>query len=311
MDPRLRDAVILGTLKITMDLIDSGIEYNISDAIKLAYDFDKLDIVKYFISKGADINHKYKCPGIFTLLMLEAYHFWKKRTDYAKLFIESGSDINAVNEDIGYTALIHACTSGNILVAKILIDAGCDTTIKDKYGRSALTHALNEGCLEIIKLLLNTNIVICKMDLKYAIERKYINNYEHKKARNSRYNKIIRLLCNKLTDDIIIECNNECEIKDGYIEHILLKRENIKLKEKIKQLKNIKLKLENSLNVPKIDRLFIKKSDIYAIVEIENKKLKKVIKQLEDKITELEFTPGGPGYLDAKKEFESFSFTCE
>jgi len=54
--------------------------------------------------------------------------------------IDSGADINALNED-GYTALHHAVSQGHTEAAALLIKRGADATIRDRFGNAPLDYA--------------------------------------------------------------------------------------------------------------------------------------------------------------------------
>ena len=55
-----------------------------------------------------------------------------------KDLIEAGADINFRNSNRnGQTPLMHACEYSNYEVAKILLQAGANPKLKDKYGKTA------------------------------------------------------------------------------------------------------------------------------------------------------------------------------
>ena len=59
--------------------------------------------------------------------------------------IDHGGDVNAVNNR-GQTALWFACADGHESIVKILLDAGADPNITDKYGDSCLHAAIHGLC---------------------------------------------------------------------------------------------------------------------------------------------------------------------
>lgn len=74
--------------------------------------------------------------------------------DLIKWLIDSGADINW-QDRIGYTGLHFCGQEQNVAVAKILLDNGADPNIKDEHGNSALWTALfnARGNFETVKVL--------------------------------------------------------------------------------------------------------------------------------------------------------------
>src|SRR6185369_5454684 len=58
----------------------------------------------------------------------------------AKLCLEKGNDVNAVNSQ-GFTAMIGAANRGFNDMVKLLAQHGAKLDVKDKQGRSAMTFA--------------------------------------------------------------------------------------------------------------------------------------------------------------------------
>jgi ankyrin repeat protein len=73
-------------------------------------------------------------------------------SEFAKLLIEEGADINAQNNK-GVTALMIASFRGKTKVAKLLIEEVADLNVQDTWGYTALKWALIEGYTEIAELL--------------------------------------------------------------------------------------------------------------------------------------------------------------
>lgn len=118
---------------LVKSLVENGAEVNvITDGRTYLEKTDYLEIVKYLVVKGANINVKDKYGN--TLLM---------RIDspnIVKYLIEKGLDVNAKNND-GYTPLMHAAYMGNIWVVEYLVEKGADVNAKDKAGKTALDYA--------------------------------------------------------------------------------------------------------------------------------------------------------------------------
>ncbi|WP_268033187.1 ankyrin repeat domain-containing protein [Algoriphagus sp. PAP.12] len=80
--------------------------------------------------------------------------------------IEAGTDINSKEPFNGATPLISAATFGKIEIAKALIDAGADLSIKNQDGSTPLHSAAFFGRVEIVQLLLEADA-----------DKSIINNY--------------------------------------------------------------------------------------------------------------------------------------
>ena len=76
--------------------------------------------------------------------------------DKLKEFINNKVDINYQTEK-GDTALILASYYGNIEIVKLLIKAGANKDITDRWGFTAIDYAIDKNYKQIIKLLKNKN----------------------------------------------------------------------------------------------------------------------------------------------------------
>lgn len=141
--------------------VNVNAKYAGGTALMLASTEGHLEIVKYLISKGADINAK--SDKGWTALMAASGE--KGHLDVVKYLISKGADINARNDD-GRTALMNAATySGNLEIVKALVEGkggllsvfskGVDVNAKDDNGETALMGACGNGHLEIVKYLIS------------------------------------------------------------------------------------------------------------------------------------------------------------
>uniref|UniRef100_A0A914DN02 Major sperm protein n=1 Tax=Acrobeloides nanus TaxID=290746 RepID=A0A914DN02_9BILA len=132
---------------------------------------NQIEIVRYLLEKGADLNRKDMNGSI-------ALHYAAQNKNDNKLIVElllkHGADIEHQNTE-GETCLMTASSRNNIEVVCYLLEKGADSNIKDKYGRTALFYVVNENKL-IVKLLLehgadiehqNTKGVTCLMYASY------------------------------------------------------------------------------------------------------------------------------------------------
>ena len=72
-----------------------------------------------------------------------------------KQHIKSGTDINAKEPMSGSTPLISAATFNKPEIAKVLVDAGADLTLKNNDGATALHTAAFFGRIEIVQVLID------------------------------------------------------------------------------------------------------------------------------------------------------------
>ena len=78
---------------------------------------------------------------------LAPYHVCSEHT--VRAIIDHGANVNAVNNR-GQTALWCACVDGHESIVNILLDAGADPSITDKYGDSCLHAAIHGLCSTIV-----------------------------------------------------------------------------------------------------------------------------------------------------------------
>lgn len=71
------------------------------------------------------------------------------------LFIQVGTDLNACNERGMTPPITRLCEGPALRFAAMLMDAGGDATLVDKYGSTTLLHSINKGKDELIRMLLS------------------------------------------------------------------------------------------------------------------------------------------------------------
>lgn len=111
-------------------------------------------LVKYFISRGSDVNERNSSGR--TPLMCGAE---LGNLEIVKALIVAGADINARNEFNGETALLIAVRKNpsspeRVDIVKALIDAGANVNASYDDGNSPLIIASGDGSTEIVKLLI-------------------------------------------------------------------------------------------------------------------------------------------------------------
>ncbi len=127
-------------MDIVKYLIEKGADVNAKDyygvtALMYAALYGHLDIVKYLVEHGADVNAK-NVNGDLALMYASNYG----HTDIVKYLVEKGSDVNAKEYFRGVTALMFASREGHFDIVKYLIEHGADVNAKDenKLGWTAL-----------------------------------------------------------------------------------------------------------------------------------------------------------------------------
>ena len=116
-----------GDLKAVRALIDSGVDVNSrgdhgNTALVFSFAFgDHLDLVRYLISVGADVDYTGMEEG--SPLMLAAF---SGKFEHMSLFIEAGADVNLAMPAGGEAALHDAAVEGHTEAVKLLVEAGAD-----------------------------------------------------------------------------------------------------------------------------------------------------------------------------------------
>ncbi|KAJ7759531.1 ankyrin repeat-containing domain protein [Mycena metata] len=108
-----------------------------------------LDVVKFLIEHGADVNAENE-DGCTSLYLASR----NGRLEVVKFLIEHGANINASDND-GYTSLSIASANGHLDVVKFLIEHGADINAKDQDGHlTSLYVASANGHLDVVKFLI-------------------------------------------------------------------------------------------------------------------------------------------------------------
>ena len=74
----------------------------------------------------------------------------------AKLLFENGADINAIlkhSNTAAPTSLHYAVFKQNAAIAKLLLENGCKTGVRNQKGLTEIEEALEKGCVGIVKLI--------------------------------------------------------------------------------------------------------------------------------------------------------------
>jgi len=104
-------------------------------------------LVKLAITLGVDVDKE--LYGHTPLLLATQ----ERRYELAKLLIENGADIDAINI-FGETPLLTAVSFDNPIVAQLLIENGADINTKDKEGKTFLYIAASNSRTKMTNLLI-------------------------------------------------------------------------------------------------------------------------------------------------------------
>ena len=135
--------------------------------IDIAFQNGHLDIMKYLIEQGADVNSTDN-DGM-SLISKAIVKKSKDSVDLVEYLIEKGAKINRQSND-GWTPLHEAVQVGNKDMVQTLIDHDAFVNAADINGWTPLHEASNKGNLEIFKLLVenganpNTSVVSTSYD---------------------------------------------------------------------------------------------------------------------------------------------------
>ena len=132
----------LGHLEIVRHLIEKVGGYNINDSLRWASLRGQLEVVKYLVSKGADIH-------VFDEISLR----WASEEGHletVKYLIENGADIHALND----FSLMSAVRNGHLHVVKYLIEHG---KIHEKID-TAIQNAIRNERHDIVEYLKSLSI---------------------------------------------------------------------------------------------------------------------------------------------------------
>lgn len=141
------------------ELINEGANPNTCDntgmsALAIASQDGHLDVVRYLLDHGADVNaHSKGKVTDRTALMAAASN--DGHPEIVRLLVERGANVNTRGE-LGWTALIWAAREGDIESVKFLLSKGADPNVKASDGKSVIeltdgTDSPNRS--DIVKIL--------------------------------------------------------------------------------------------------------------------------------------------------------------
>ena len=156
-----------------------------------------LELIKFFIDKGADILLKTKKGWNCLHIAAANGHLNLCKT----LIKEYDFDVNMTN-NYGWTALHQSAKCCNYELIKLFIDKGTDALLKTKDGENCLQIAAANGCLNLCKTLIE------KHDFDVDMTDNYGWTALHHSAKSGRY-KLIKFFIDKGTDILLKTKNGE------------------------------------------------------------------------------------------------------
>jgi uncharacterized protein len=147
------------TPELVINLITLGYQYH--SQIPEEDKFNTIDLLRKIVDNPQVLKNT-----LDNALVLISKHESRGGVDdivMAKLLLNAGANVNAKNSD-DVTALMPASGQGKIALVKLLIDAHTNVNAQDKHNNTPLTDALRGGHTEIVKLLLAAGASVNKED---------------------------------------------------------------------------------------------------------------------------------------------------
>jgi ankyrin repeat protein len=153
VEPNIFEAAATGRIARVKELLKQNPElvhaFSPDGWTALHLNFNNLEMAKLFIDSGADLNLNSKNKLNATPLQGAAANNW---INLAKLYLSRGANVNCRSEE-GGSPLHEAAANGFLEFARLLIDNGANVNQRDDNGKTPLTNALEYKKPELEKLL--------------------------------------------------------------------------------------------------------------------------------------------------------------
>lgn len=154
----LHHAAFEGNFEIIDILMENNIDIdtpanNGHTPLSLATEEGHLDLVKKLLKAGAELK-TYKDDLNWTFLHLAID---SENIEMVKFFLNKGIDVNLLDLD-GDTPFILAASIGALDIVKYLIENGADMNILNKENQNALHEAVYTGFLDVTKYLIEIGV---------------------------------------------------------------------------------------------------------------------------------------------------------
>lgn len=132
----------------------AALDRNGQTALHLCCEYDQRDCLSVVLS----------CASSSTCLEVRNYegfsplHLAVRRghKDLARMLLDAGANINAMDIKSGQSPLMHAVESNNVDMVHFLIESGCDVNSQSYSGNTALHSACGRGQVDTVRLLLKS-----------------------------------------------------------------------------------------------------------------------------------------------------------
>ena len=137
---------------------------------------EHLDVLKYCINKGFDVNNKDKDNLSLLKMLIDSIDNRKFLYQRIKFLLDSGADANFEDEN-GTTLLMNAAEKDSLAIVKLLIDYGAKVNKRNHQMASAIDYALfNEKYGKEIREFLKKKGASHYWENNSYIPQKYINS---------------------------------------------------------------------------------------------------------------------------------------
>lgn len=163
-----RNAVMNGDADAVELFLAAGMPVGTADALHLAVDMGKAQVVKLLLEHGADKNGKDSYGQSLIMTAASNHH-----VEVLKQLVAAGADVNAANQ-YRITPLAVAAEQGHLDEVNLLVAAGANVNARDTAGGTALSVAILRGYKEIVAALIDagTDVQRDKDDLLQLAEDK-------------------------------------------------------------------------------------------------------------------------------------------
>ncbi|XP_078143078.1 B-cell lymphoma 3 protein [Centroberyx gerrardi] len=132
----------------------AALDRNGQTALHLCCEYDQQDCLSVVLSQSSSST----CLEIRNYEGLSPLHLAVQagHMDLAKMLLDAGADINAMDVKSGQSPLMHAVESNNADMVHFLIENGCDVNSQSYSGNTALHSACGRGQVDTVRLLLKS-----------------------------------------------------------------------------------------------------------------------------------------------------------
>lgn len=135
--------------------VNSCTEANSDTALTLASAGGHVDLVKFLINRGADLEHRDKKGFTALILAATAGH-----VHIVNELLDAGANIESQSERTKDTPLSLACSGGRLYVVQTLVERGANIEHRNVSDYTPLSLAASGGYVRIIELLLHSGAEI-------------------------------------------------------------------------------------------------------------------------------------------------------